>query len=337
MNKIPEFNCVDYIHFDTADHFLSYLYLLNDHWGNELKCPWVFRGQGDASWGLVPKAWRKEAYGWLRPTMISLRSVAEEAWDSLYKGYGQTKNYDKDFVIEVLTHTTSIFELTYRFVELADELGYSVPGMNTIYSGAEFIRSHEWPSQHYHALCSHVFTVAQHHGLPTHLLDWTRNPQFAAFFAADSSWNSFIITGNFTEPPDLAVWAINLKEISGDIPDANTLNQLTCPRSEHGFLHAQDALFLWHPMADLFYLQYGHWPDFIEIMEKSYNEGQPKPVRKIILRGRAVNDLYRKLLRLRISRAHLMPTFDNIAKTLEQSSFLFDLEKELFSDLKVGT
>lgn len=114
-----------------------------------------------------------------------------------------------------------------------------------------------------------------------------------------------------------------------DIPNAGALNTLTCRRSEHGFLHAQDALFLWYPMADLFYLQNGHWPDFLEIVETTYKETQPKPVRKIILSGGAVHELYNKLLRLRISRARLMPTFDNIVKTLEHTSFLYALEQEL--------
>src|SRR5947199_161566 len=46
-----------------------------------------------------------------------------------------------------------------------------------------------------------IFAIAQHHGIPTLLLDWSFDPLVAAYFAAE---------GNIDEPAshDLAVWAL---------------------------------------------------------------------------------------------------------------------------------
>ena len=79
---------------------------------------WVFRGQADASWGVVPKAGRK-------PYSASKDLTNLEAW----------KRRASEFVA----------------VKPSNEW--------------------EW------------MALAQHHGLPTRLLDWTYNPLVAAFFS----------------------------------------------------------------------------------------------------------------------------------------------------------
>ena len=116
---MSEFNCIEYQDFKDADEFVDYLNPLGEHWGKGTRSPWIFRGQSDASWGLIPKAWREEIYPLLRPIMNSLETCAEENWEGLYKQYGMTKDYDKKDVIEVLSHTAAVFELTNSFAELA--------------------------------------------------------------------------------------------------------------------------------------------------------------------------------------------------------------------------
>ncbi|MCY1369310.1 FRG domain protein [compost metagenome] len=59
-----------------------------------------------------------------------------------------------------------------------------------------------WPPQPLHQ----VLAVAQHHGVPTCLLDWTQRGHVAAYFAASSALSLPI------PPSHLAVWALDTYE-----------------------------------------------------------------------------------------------------------------------------
>lgn len=131
--------------------------------------------------------------------------------------------------------------------------------------------------------------VAQHHGLPTRLMDWSYNPLSAAYFAVEEEHDG-----------DSAVYifwgASTVSDFKGNPLDINKVVRYRPPHVTPR-IAAQAGLFTVHPNPED---AFAHNSMF-----------------RIIIRRKARREIKRTLNKYGISRRHLFPGLDGIAHDLK--------------------
>jgi FRG domain-containing protein len=210
--QINPARCFRARHFHTAAAFMAALHpLADDFWGPNFAL-WIYRGQSDSQWPLLPSALRATAWERFR-----LRRAPHDP--------ASTTEDNRRLRESVLLSD---------FFSGLDDIGAEIPGDGMAMRRA--LRRHtNWPAE---ALLPFI-AFAQHHGVPTRLLDWSTSSRVAAYFAAADA------VRRQTMGRDIAVWALNrtFLDLNRTEPPFPAIRLVHAARASNPHLHAQDGLF----------------------------------------------------------------------------------------------
>ncbi len=305
-----------------TDEFFAHLDRTGDDWGWDpapQRSRWIFRGHPNADWPLLPSAWRTvgrpeaitAAVHWatkLIPTDITVRQLEHTG----------TMPFPPDFDVgaarAVIIQANAELALISDFVHRADTLGLYIPGPMPpeFHSGRIFEASRPISADDFIDLqfSDQQAALAQHHGVPTRLMDWTDDPLIAAFFAVSS-------------PPvgsRVAVWALD--EPTSQHFEVETwpgvgwkLRILRPSRAPNPFLRAQLGVFTVCYGGGLHALvNKGAFPSLEEFAAAA--PSGKTVLKKVTLPASFGQDALDRLERHHISRSALMPSLDNVARAV---------------------
>jgi len=210
------------IHCSTPEEFISVLRPSNKLW-HGARTGWIFRGQSNSKWKLIPSAFRGES----KESGFYYHEVPY-----FLDGRPPYKDLDEQNAWE--------FWLLDWFIEIVDSVGMKIPGDSPALRKLreEFkplTKLRTWPQREFW----HALAIAQHHGLPTRLLDFTEDSFVATYFACQ---NCDLYSKRKTK--EICVWAINRSFLERANTYKKRFQVVTVPRYENVYLHVQSGLFL---------------------------------------------------------------------------------------------
>lgn len=257
---------------------------------------WVFRGQRDASWSLLPSAFRK----------------------GVELGYTHAPRIVGDGAYLNREQAEAEFLRLREFLLAVDETGLAIPedtqvlraprGWNDLWKEFERVG---FPS---HRVLS-LLALGQHYGVPTRLLDFSERWEVALYFA---------VTDCIRFPPgELAVYALDLdwvlwkgfRRSGGMLP---VLQVVSAPRSSNPNLNAQSGLFV---APSIYPSQLDKPVDLAPLGDRLTRHTSPGNVPvlwKLVMPTEQAGKTLRLLSARGVNRATLFPGFAGAAAFLEE-------------------
>ncbi len=162
-----------------------------------------------------------------------------------------------------------------------------------------------------------LLALAQHHGLPTRLLDWSFNALIALWFAVDSPPQ--LDKKGVTQDGVVWILAANVEDFRTDTSTAdpldNNLTKIFRPNVVSRRISAQSGVFTVHKIID-----------DIKMIRFEKNKQYMNKLTKFKIRGEHFANLRKQLNMLGINYASIYPDIDGFCRNLEWRFAKFDDE-----------
>ncbi|MBZ0263059.1 FRG domain-containing protein [bacterium] len=177
-------------HFENAESFVEALDNFSIDFPTKLKDDkWYFRGQNDSNWHIQSSSSRNS-------NKNLLERIYREERDVLNTNPISSEKLERNIV--------------RIFCEKVDEEGLLIPGYTTAFKnkylpfslelpGGYIQPNQNWSDPRYYD----VIALAQHYGIPTRFIDFTKDPLYAAYFSTKRSGKTYI-----DRETDLVIYAL---------------------------------------------------------------------------------------------------------------------------------
>jgi FRG domain len=278
-------------HCQTPSEFITALSPRGAAYPSAFPRAWIFRGHPDDNFSLVPTALRKESEALTELTLFPIATNAEQVFSER--------------------------EVLKQFLRFSDSTGLHLPeDTQTLRRWLDLSAKNieVWPP---HELLS-IMALAQHHGVPTRLLDWSRHPLKAAWFAASEASESEEKAGL------LSVWALSIEllEMLGE-GEPKPFIVITAPSATNPNLRAQEGIFTLakHIVPGKSTVDRTSFDELLRASFQKYKVKAPGPwFHRVTLPRVRADDLVFDLALEGINRATLFPDFYGVVMAMKDAA-----------------